>query len=234
MSTQLKKTPAKRPVVKKESAPVVEAVVAQPAPVATSTKSAKLAKVETTPIVVPPAEQPASATSEAKKRARREVSTETVDGSFNSLINSINTRIDEVHTGTEKTRGIGVKFLRSVNKALKLLKQDYKRVSTRRQKTNRVRTTPSGFMKPVKISDDLAKFTGWDHSKEYSRTAVTRFLCDYIKSHNLQLETDRRNIKCDVKLQSLLRYDEKTQGGPLTYFRLQRVIQPHFIKTSVV
>ena len=229
MSTQQKKTPAKRPIVKKETASVVETPVvpAVVAPVATTSK--KSAKTEQPPVVVPP---PASSQlpAEKLKRSRREVSVETVDGSFNTLIDSINSRIEEAHT--EKSRGVGVKFLRSVNKALKLLKQDYKKLSTRRQKTNRVRTTPSGFMKPVRISDDLAKFTGWDNAKEYSRRDVTRFLCDYIKSHNLQLESDRRNIKCDQKLQQLLKYDEKVQGGPLTYFRLQRVIQPHFLKSQ--
>jgi chromatin remodeling complex protein RSC6 len=86
----------------------------------------------------------------------------------------------------------------------------------------------SGFMKPVKISKEMAKFTGWDGRELKSRVDVTKYLCNYIKNNDLQNEADRRQIKPDKKLAKLLNYDEKKDGCPLTYFYLQKKMQPHF------
>jgi chromatin remodeling complex protein RSC6 len=95
-------------------------------------------------------------------------------------------------------------------------------------KSTRTKNTLSGFRKPAKISSEMALFTKWDPSKLYSRVDVTKFLCNYIKEHQLQNPQDRRQILCDEHLASLLKYDGAKRSTPLTYPGLQQHIQHHF------
>ena len=89
-------------------------------------------------------------------------------------------------------------------------------------------------MKPVKISVEMAKFTGWDKDELKSRVDVTKYLCQYIRDNNLQNPKDKRQILTDSKLQKLLRFDPKKETEPLTYFRLQTQLKSHFLKPDEV
>ena len=99
------------------------------------------------------------------------------------------------------------------------------RPKTRRNNTN------SGFLKPVQISKELAAFTSWAHSQPRSRVDVTKYICNYIKTHDLQDPSDRRIIKVeeDPKLKKLLNYN--TGDQPLTYYTLQTYLKTHFVPT---
>ena len=79
----------------------------------------------------------------------------------------------------------------------------------------------------------MAKFTGWDKDELRSRVDVTKFLCQYIRENNLQNPKDKRQILADSKLQKLLKYDPKKESDPLTYFKLQSSLKPHFVKTEL-
>jgi chromatin remodeling complex protein RSC6 len=87
---------------------------------------------------------------------------------------------------------------------------------------------PSGFVKPTKISDELAKFLEKPTGSEMARTDVTREINQYIRKHNLQDKENGRKINPDAKLQSLLKLKKTDE---LTYFNLQRYMSPHFAKT---
>lgn len=165
---------------------------------------------------------------EKKQRVRRVVSRDSLENDFQSLQTKIEEEIEKLRQSTEKVKG--VKFLRTLNKALKTLRADSLRVLKIKPKSNRPRSTSSGFMKPVKISAEMATFTGWNPDQLYSRVDVTKFICKYIRDNNLQDQNDRRQIVCDDKLKSLLKYDATTASEPLTYFRLQQYIQSHFTK----
>ena len=177
------------------------------------------------------------ATTEKKERKRRLVDKESVDQAFLELQTRITTEIDKLRESDGKVRGI--KFLRSINKAFKTLHGDTKRVMKLKKKNNRKKGTVSGFLKPIKISEELATFLGWDHSQSYSRVSVTKNICKYIKDKHLYDENDKRKILCDDKLKVLLKYDPNNvpldeNGTPLTlnYFRLQKFLKPHFIKVE--
>jgi upstream activation factor subunit UAF30 len=86
---------------------------------------------------------------------------------------------------------------------------------------------PSGFVKPTKISDELAKFLEKPLGSEMARTDVTREINKYIRSHNLQDEKNGRKINPDSKLQTLLKLKKTDE---LTYFNLQKYMSPHFQK----
>lgn len=81
----------------------------------------------------------------------------------------------------------------------------------------------SGFKKNAILSDDIIKFTGWDHRFGYTRLEVTIFLCEYIKSNELQNMSDRRKIILDETLKHLL----KCEKDEITYWELQKYIAPH-------
>jgi chromatin remodeling complex protein RSC6 len=88
--------------------------------------------------------------------------------------------------------------------------------------------SPSGFVKPTKISDELARFLEKPLGTEMARTEVTKEINTYIRANGLQDKTNGRKIIPDNKLSSLLKIDK---GQELTYFNLQRYMSPHFPKT---
>ncbi len=103
----------------------------------------------------------------------------------------------------------------------------------KRRNPNRAKNTSSGFMKPVGISGEMCKFTGWDASELKSRVDVTKYICGYIRDNDLQNPADRRQIVPDKKLTALLKLDKKSlKEEPLTYYSLQKKIQPHFVSAS--
>lgn len=109
-----------------------------------------------------------------------------------------------------------VKLLK--NQSLKSFKKA-KKVSTGNKK--------SGFMKPVKISNKMADFAGWNRDDLRSRVDVTKYLCAYIKEHNLQNPENKKYINPDGKLADLLSYDRNVDND-LTYFTLQKKLRGCF------
>lgn len=111
-------------------------------------------------------------------------------------------------------------------KCLRELKSSAKSNKKKRKPGNRA---PSGFVKPTRISDELASFLGKSSGSEMARTEVTRDINQYIRANKLQDTTNGRKINPDSKLANLLKI--KT-GEELTYFNLQRYMSPHFAKTN--
>jgi chromatin remodeling complex protein RSC6 len=106
------------------------------------------------------------------------------------------------------------------------LKAAQKQSSRRKRKAGN--RAPSGFVKPTRISDDLASFLGKEKGTEMARTAVTHDINTYIRDNNLQNPSNGRIINPDQKLSSLLKLSGSEE---LTYFNLQRYMSPHFAKS---
>jgi chromatin remodeling complex protein RSC6 len=107
------------------------------------------------------------------------------------------------------------------------LKNAQKSSSRKRKTGNRA---PSGFVKPTRISDELAMFLGKEVGTEMARTAVSKEINAYIIEHKLQDAKNGRIIKADSKLTTLLKLQT---GDELTYFNLQRYMKHHFVKAAV-
>ena len=86
------------------------------------------------------------------------------------------------------------------------LKAAQKQGSRRKRKAGN--RAPSGFVKPTRISDELASFLGKDKGSEMARTEVTRDINVYIRQNALQDASNGRKINPDDKLATLLKFDK--------------------------
>ena len=109
------------------------------------------------------------------------------------------------------------------------IKAAQKQSSKRKRKAGN--RAPSGFVKPTKISDELASFLGKEKGTEMARTDVTREINTYIRAHKLQDKDNGRKINPDTKLAALLKLKKTDE---LTYFNLQKFMSPHFAKATKV
>ena len=114
-------------------------------------------------------------------------------------------------------------------KAVRELKAAKKASSKRARKSGN--RSPSGFVKPTLVTDELATFLGKPSGTEMARTEVTREINKYIRAHNLQDKTNGRRIIPDAALAKLLKLKKEDE---LTYFNLQRYMSPHFPKPAAV
>jgi upstream activation factor subunit UAF30 len=190
------------------------AKVATPAPV-TEKKSKKAAAP--TPVA-----EPAPAATPAPETVAEPTTTETdalvaQSSEFVAKLQQLNTMISALKT---EYKTLERKWSRELKQAQK--------VSSKRKRKAGARQ-PSGFVKPTKISDELATFLGKDKGTEMARTEVTREINQYIRTHSLQDKANGRNILPDSKLTSLLKLKK---GDELTYFNLQKYMSPHFAKAA--
>jgi chromatin remodeling complex protein RSC6 len=233
-----KKTVEKKTASKKKEEKPVETT---PAPVEEKKpRRAPSAKKEK-PAVEPASDSEAPA---PKERALPVKPTkESINSEWEGIIETVNAEMGRLRD-TKQPKGKGTKFLKTLNKLIKQALQHTNRVTKFKKVAPRKVNSSSGFLKPVNISPALAAFTGWDVNQAYSRTAVTKFICEYVKKNMLFDQSeggDKRNIIVDDKLKRLLNYDPKNppkdaEGNslPLTYFRLQQYLKSHFSKPSSV
>jgi chromatin remodeling complex protein RSC6 len=110
---------------------------------------------------------------------------------------------------------------------LRELKASQKLNTKRKRKSGN--RAPSGFVKPTRISDELAKFLDKPIGSEMARTDVTKDINAYIRANKLQDATNGRKIIPDKKLATLLKIK---QNEELTYFNLQKFMSIHFAKAG--
>ena len=150
---------------------------------------------------------------------------ESVLAEHSEILNLLEAEVSRLRDGSDKTTG--VKFLRSIIRSVKSTQANAARVMKQKVPSAR-KNNNSGFLKPVKISTDMAKFTGLDPNTLHSRVDVTKFLCKYIAEHNLQNPEDKRTINADPALSKLLGYDSKKSDKVLTYPHIQSLLKTHF------
>lgn len=138
---------------------------------------------------------------------------------FQQLLAQLQTLRSQLTAVTTQVRVLSKKAERELKQAQKVGKK-------KRKSGNRA---PSGFVKPTKISTELANFLNKPKGTEMARTEVTREINNYIREHKLQDPKNGRHIIADAKLKKLLKLTSKDN---LTYFNLQRYMSPHFEKQS--
>ena len=170
-------------------------------------------------------------------KCHTKVTRESVLDQFNDLIGMIEKELLELKENPDRVVKNGnSKFLRNVNKQLKTIRGQSARIMKKTKSVPdepNVSRTNTGFQKPVKISKELATFAGWPENSLHSRVEVTKYICEYIKEHNLQNPANKREIIPNPALQKLLGYDDENKKG-LPYYSIQSCLknQNHFIKES--
>ena len=99
-----------------------------------------------------------------------------------------------------------------------------KRVNGKRKRATG-NSSPSGFSKPGKVSDELRTFLKLDKTELIARTEVTKRINAYCKEKGLQGEEDKRILLADKPLSKLLRLKK---GDQLTFFNLQKYMKVHY------
>ena len=93
------------------------------------------------------------------------------------------------------------------------------------QKPRDPNAPPTGFQKPINVSDELRKFLGLAQGELIPRTQVTSKINEYCKKHDLQKQEDKRVLMPDATLSKLLRLKK---GDELTFFNLQKHLKHHY------
>jgi chromatin remodeling complex protein RSC6 len=114
---------------------------------------------------------------------------------------------------------------KTVNREMKVAQK-----ASSKRRRNVGNRKPSGFIKPTRISDELAEFLGRTVGTEMARTEVSKEINVYITTNSLQDKANGRQINPDAKLTKLLKLEK---DDVLTYFNLQRYMKHHFIKAEV-
>lgn len=199
---------------KNVSAPVATPVAATPAPAAPKTPRAKKAVKETAAPVVAPVVEASAPAVEASEAAPLVSKMTEYSAKLQQLVGLLATLKNDFKT-LEKTVA---RELKTAQKA-----------SAKKRRTSGNRQ-PSGFVKPTRISDELAEFLGKTSGTEMARTAVSKEINAYIRANNLQDAKNGRKINPDNKLTKLLKLSKEDE---LTYFNLQKFMKHHFVKAAV-
>lgn len=215
------KTPKaeKAPKVAVAASPAPEVVaVAETKPVKAA-KKAVVVKVEKTASAAPAPTPVVAASTEGAAESTESVSVATEFTDFMTKLQQLGAVVSALKT----------EFRTLEKKASRELKTAAKASHKRKRKTGN--RSPSGFVKPTLISDELAVFLGKGKGTQMARTEVTREINAYIRANQLQDKTNGRRINADSNLAQLLKL---TSGEELTYFNLQRYMSPHFAKSVAV
>jgi chromatin remodeling complex protein RSC6 len=195
-------------------------------------KATKVPKVVDVPVVVPAeviAPVPTPTTPEIVSETVSVGSTETPN-SLPELFTNLNKSFQALNSQFSQLKSDFRQVEKQVTREMRILDK----MNARRNK-NKGNRAPSGFVKPTKISDDLAAFLGKESGTLMARTDVTKQITAYVRANGLQDKTNGRLILADEKLKKLLNYDEKTVTDPkqqLSYFNLQRFLSRHFEKSA--
>jgi chromatin remodeling complex protein RSC6 len=150
---------------------------------------------------------------------------EPVDTSVTLKLNEFSAKIQQAFSIFSSLKGDFKTLEKTIARELKAAAK----VSAKKTKRSGNRQ-PSGFVKPTRISDELATFLGKSSGTQMARTEVSKEINAYIRANKLQDKDNGRKIIPDAKLSTLL----KTQpSDDLTYFNLQRFMKHHFIKAEV-
>jgi chromatin remodeling complex protein RSC6 len=151
-------------------------------------------------------------------------------------------------TLTEQLKALSTEFTSKVREAVKSVQEASKqakkeqRDSKKKRKINPADMTPeqkkawearranNAFLVERPLTPELCSFMSIAVGSKRSQTQVTKYISDYVKSHNCFDPNFKRRILPNAALAKLLRVDDKTE---VTYLNLQRFLKVHFVKPVV-
>ncbi len=101
----------------------------------------------------------------------------------------------------------------------KTAKKTVAKKTTKKTVVKKKRKPNPAFMKPMKISEELAKVVG---SKPLPRTEITKKLWEYIKKNKLQDKVNKRDIVADANLKAVFGGKQK-----VSMFEMTKLVSKH-------
>jgi chromatin remodeling complex protein RSC6 len=206
--------------------------VAAPAPVAAAPAAAAVAKAKAAPAAKKAAAPVAAAPVVAAPVAAAPVvaaPVEAAEAATASVQDDVKAMLTQANTVRETVGALVAELKRLEKRVARLQKEADKR---RRRSKKPVEgeevkpRKPSIFELPTPLSNDLCSFLGRANGSLESRSNVTKAITTYVKAHELK---EKHTIKPDAKLKALLGVKD---GEVLTYFNLQRYLNPHYLKVE--
>jgi chromatin remodeling complex protein RSC6 len=210
-------------MAKKSAAPVAPVAAAAPAAPAKTVKVTK-AKASKAEVVVPttPAAVPAVAT--AIPAQSSEALLATLTEQLKSLSTEFTAKVREAVKATQEAAKAAKKEQRDSKKKRKINPAD---MTPEQKAAWEARRANNAFLVQRPLSPELCSFMGISAGSKRSQTEVTKFVSEYVKSHNCFDPQFKRRILPNAALSKLLRVDDKTE---VTYLNLQKYLKVHFQK----
>jgi chromatin remodeling complex protein RSC6 len=209
--------PADKKTAKKTAEPVTAPA---PAPAAKPAKKASASKAE---VVVPVAAAPTVVATPAQSSDALLTS---LTEQLKALSTEFTSRVRDAVKATQEAAKAAKKEARDSKKKRKV---DPSTLTPEQRAAWEARRANNAFLKQKALSPELAAFMGIKAGEKRSQTEVTKFISEYVKSHNCYDPTFKRRIIPNAALAKLLRVDDKTE---VTYLNLQKFLKVHFVKTA--
>jgi chromatin remodeling complex protein RSC6 len=207
--------------------------VAPPAAATTPAKAPRAKAASKTEVTLPvvattaPVVAAAPAAAEAEDTRTADTILSTLQETLKSISSEMTTRMrDAVKSALEASKAVK-RELRTKGKRHRKNPED---MTPEERKTYESRRANNAFLKVRPITDELATFMGLPSKSLKSQTDVTKFIANYVKTHNCFDPSFKRRILPDAKLGKLLRVKD---GQEVTYLNLQSFLKVHFIKPVV-
>ena len=200
---------------------------AAPAPATESKGRKAAAKAEVTVPVSAPAPAPAPVADSAPVEVRSaDAILSALQETLKALGSEVTSRVRAaVHEAVEATKALK----REARDSKKRRRVDPATLSPEERKAYDARRANNAFLKLRPISDELSTFMGLPAKSQRSQTDVTKFVSNYVKTHNCFDPNFKRRIIPDAKLAKLLRVKD---GQEVTYLNLQSFLKVHFLKPT--
>ena len=212
------------PATKKVETPAPAAVT--PAPATPAKKAAAPKKEKASPakaeVVVPTVAAPTVAPAAATQ------SSEALLASLTEQLKALSTEFTaKVRDAVKATQEAAKAAKKEARDSKKKRKVDPATMTPEQRAAWEARRANNAFLVEKPLSDELCHFMGIATKSKRSQTQVTKFISEYVKSHNCFDPNFKRRILPNAALAKLLRVDDKTE---VTYLNLQKYLKVHFLK----
>jgi chromatin remodeling complex protein RSC6 len=212
------------PADKKTTKKTAEVAATTPTPVKAPRKAAAKAEVTVPVVAATPTETAAPAAVETRTAPELLAA---LQDTLKTLSSELSSRVRAaVHDAQEAVKAIK----RDARDSKKRRRKDPSEMTAEEKATWESRRANNAFLKLRPITDELASFMGLPAKSQKSQTDVTKFVANYVKSHNCFDPSFKRRILPDAKLGKLLRVKD---GQEVTYLNLQSFLKVHFVKPAV-
>ena len=216
----------KMPADKKTSKKPAADSAAPAAPAKTPRKAAAKAEV-TVPVTAAPVEAVAAAPVVAVETRTAPEILAALQDTLKTLGSELSSRVRAaVHDAQEAVKAIK----RDAREGKRRRKVDPADMTPEQRAVWEARRANNAFLKMRPLSDELSAFMGLPAKSQRSQTDVTKYVAQYVKSHNCFDPNFKRRIIPDAKLGKLLRAKD---GQEVTYLNLQSFLKVHFLKPVV-